>query len=132
VYCGCKMNWGAAYWVPYAISFKYQERTSNNHCLFNLSETMVTTLWLKEPTFVFAVYKLESQTHDTHTQKKVYIKLWLQTGQKSNTVATSTRLVRPSLSSPPAVKIFPLGNRQQVQSSRSVGKSSTLFHTFLS
>ena len=78
-------------------------------------------------------YKLECQTYDTHTQKKqVQIKLWLQTGQKSNTVATSTRLVRPSLSSPPAVKIFPLGSRQQVQSSRSVGKSSTLFHTFFS
>ena len=56
----------------------------------------------------------------------------LQHNGYSSTAATSIRLVsRPFLSSPPATRMSPLGNRQHAQYVRSVGKSPPLFHVFL-
>ena len=45
MYCGCKMNWAAASLMQLVFN-----ANSELHCLFGLSVTIVTTLWLKQPT----------------------------------------------------------------------------------
>ena len=51
VYCGCKMNWAAAFWgLPYVVSLQHQSKPFITTVSPGLSATRVTTLWLKQPT----------------------------------------------------------------------------------